>query len=126
MKTLILSILFAASLQPSSGQDILASVEGTPSFQYNSSNEELSKSAEPAVTALSHTVDDAAYISLGKGFRQPVQLQVLTPSTKVLINQEIPAGQTRVKIDLSGMENGTYTVRIRAGEKTWVRQVLKG
>lgn len=125
MKTLLLSCICAAMLQTLSAQQELASIDGIPSFDPGSVSTSMSTVAEPAIASYTHTINDVALISLGTGFREAINLQVLTPGTEVLINEQIPAGQNRIKIDLAGMENGTYTVRINYKEKTWVKQVVK-
>ncbi len=125
MKTLLLSCICAAMLQTLSAQQELASTNGIPLFDPGTASASMNTISEPAISAYTHTINDVALISLGKGFREAINLQVLTPGTEVLINEQIPAGQNRVKIDLAGMENGTYTVRINAKDKTWVKQVVK-
>jgi hypothetical protein len=124
MKTLLLSFFFAACLQTLSAQQDIASTDGVLPFNPGPNATE-SAVLEPAIAAYSFTINDIAVVSLGKGFREAINLQVLTPGTAVLINQDIPAGQKRVKIDLTGMENGTYTIRLNLGVKTWVKQVVK-
>ncbi|MCB0531237.1 MAG: T9SS type A sorting domain-containing protein [Lewinellaceae bacterium] len=125
MKTLLLSCICAAMLQTLSAQQELASTDGIPPFDPGPVSASMISLAEPAISTYTHTINDVALISLGAGFREAINLQVLTPGTDVLINEQIPAGQNRVKIDLAGMENGTYTVRINYKDKTWVKQVVK-
>ena len=52
-------------------------------------------------------------------------MQVITPGSELLVNKTIPAGQTRIRLDLEGLENGTYTVRIKLADKVWVKQIIK-
>ncbi|MBK8967669.1 MAG: hypothetical protein R3D58_08015 [Saprospiraceae bacterium] len=125
MKTILLSCICAAMLQTLSAQQDFASTDGIPSFGPGLASTSTTILSEPAISTYGYTINDVAIISLGKGFREAVNLQVLTPGTEVLINKQIPAGQNRVKIDLAGMENGTYTIRINLKDKTWVRQVVK-
>ncbi|TNE51127.1 MAG: T9SS type A sorting domain-containing protein [Bacteroidetes bacterium] len=124
MKTLLLSVLAAAVLQTLDAQNYLAFASGNPPH-YSTTENDRPEAAEPAVAAFSHTIDDVALISLGKGFREKANLQVITPSADMLINQEVPAGQTRIRLDLSGLENGTYTIRIKVKDNVWVKQVIK-
>ncbi len=124
MKTLLLSLLTAAMLQTLSAQQEMASAFGVPPH-FSEPELAMSPASEVSVSVNAHTIDDMAMVSLGKGFRQKAVLQVITPTSDVLINKEIPSGQTRVKIDLTGLENGTYTVRIKVAGRTWVKQVVK-
>lgn len=125
MKTMLLSLFAAAALHPLFAQNELASAIGVPPRE-STVEEDAGLSSEPAIAAFSHTVDDMAVIALGRGLRKAVTLQVLTPGTGVLIQQEIPAGQSRVRIDLGGLPDGAYTVRIDLGGRMWVKQIVKG
>ena len=124
MKTILFFILASVPLCSLSAQNDFASAAGVPPH-YLSPEALEGTSTEPAFSAFSRTVDDVALISLGRGLRMPVTLQVLTPTTAVLVNREIPAGQTRISVDLSGFPDGTYTIRLKMGEKSWIKQIVK-
>ena len=126
MKTLILSFAAFFSLSTLFAQFEIASADVAPPY---APRPELilnsSATAEPSVAAYAYTINDMAMISLGAGFKQNANLQVLSPDTDIVINRNIAAGQKNVKIDLAGLADGTYTVRIRVGERTFLRQVVK-
>ena len=124
MKTIVFFVLASVTLCSLSAQNDFASAAGVPPH-YLSSEDLEGTSSEPAFSAFPRTVDNIALINLGRGLRMPVTLQVLTPTTAVLIDREIPAGQTRVSVDLSGFPEGTYTIRLKMGEKSWVKQIMK-
>lgn len=124
MKTIVLPLLAAAMLQTLAAQNYIASATGVPpTIVASESGERMS--SKLTIAAYPYTVDDMAEIRLGKGLRKAVNLQVLTPNTELLINKAIPAGQSRVLIDLAGLPNGTYTMRINLGDQVWVKQVVK-
>lgn len=124
MKTIAIFVLVTTTLCSLAAQNDIASAAGVP--PHYSSYEPLDNpSKETAVSVYDKTVDDMAIIHFGRGLRAPISLQVLTPTTEVLVNREIPAGQTNVRIDLAGFPDGTYTVRIQMGDKSWVKQIVK-
>ncbi|MCB0528916.1 MAG: hypothetical protein KDC61_08945 [Saprospiraceae bacterium] len=125
MKTFLFSLLAAALLQTLHAQHDLAVLDGTLSY-YPTVSDETPVSSEPAFSVAPATTDNMAHIGFGKGLRQAITLQVLTPTADVLVNREIPAGSKTVKVDLSGFPDGTYTVRFRLGDHTWIKQVVKG
>lgn len=125
MKTLFLSFLTFFSLSTLSAQFEMASAEMAPPYEPIPELTIKSATAEPSVAVYAYTINDMALISLGAGFKQTVNLQVLSPDTDVVINKDIASGQKQVKIDLAGLADGAYTVRIRVGERTFLRQVVK-
>ena len=125
MKTILFLILTSTVLQTISAQNDLASAIGAPISNLVSGRDEL-VSSEPAVSAWPNTVNDEAFVHFARGLCKSVVLQVLTPSTDMLINQKIPAGQTRIRINLAGLPDGTYTIRVNLGDRMWVKQVVKG
>jgi hypothetical protein len=125
MKTLLLSFLTFVSLSSLTAQFEMAALTGTPSFDPGYRAPTTLSKSEPAISAFAYTVNDMALINLGAGFKQPVNLQVLSPDMDVVVNRQIAAGQTNVKVDLAGLGEGTYIVRVRLGDRTFVRQVLK-
>ena len=126
MKTLLLSLLTLFSLSNLFAQFEMASVNGILPFDPGPEPTTSKLSiAEPSVATYAYTINDMALISLGSGFKQKINLQVLSPDADLIINQLIEPGQTKVKIDLAGLGDGTYTIRIRVGERTFLRQVVK-
>lgn len=125
MKTMLFSLLIAISFHSLVAQNELASIGGVPPHRSSAAGGE-SKSAEPAIVADSYTVDDQMIINLGRGFSKTLQVQVLTPASTLLFDKEIPAGQKSVRVDLAGLPDGIYMLRIKLGNKVWVKQVVKG
>ena len=123
MKTFWLSFLAAVVLHALPAQNDLAFTSAPPRQGNAFTGAPASK---PSVLVSTKTVDNEALVNLGRGFNKPVNLQVFSPSANVLINREIPAGQTRIRIDLNGLPDGAYTVRIVQGDFTWWQQVQKG
>lgn len=124
MKTILLATLTAASLQILSAQNELASATSVLPFVSRAILDE-GYSAEPSIAAQAYTIDGIATITLGRGLRKAAELQVLTPNTQVLVQKEIPAGQTQIRVDLSGLPDGSYTIRLNLGAYTWVKQIIK-
>lgn len=125
MKTIVILVLSLVGCTSLLAQFELASASGVAPQALASELPEAA-SSEPSFSAYSHTVDDVALIRLGRGIRTPVRLQVLSPTTAVLVNREIPSGQTLLRVDLAGFPDGVYTVRVQSGDKTWVKQIVKG
>lgn len=124
MKTILLATLTAVFFQTMSAQNELASATSVLPFVSRAILDE-GYSAEPSIAAQAYTVDGIATISLGRGLRKNAELQVLTPGTQVLLQKEIPAGQTQIRVDLNGLPDGTYTLRLGLGTFTWVKQIVK-
>ncbi len=123
MKTIWLSFLAAVVLHALPAQNDLAFTSAPP-MQGNEFIGALA--SKPSILASAKTLNDEVLLSLGRGFSKPVNLLVFSPSAKVLINREIPAGQTRIRIDLNDLPDGTYTIRIVQGDFIWLQQVQKG
>lgn len=124
MKTFLLLLLAALSLQPVAAQDELAVLDNVQPF-YASLPPDNTAAAQPLITVGANTVNNKATVRFKKGLYNDVTLQVLTPTSEVLVNREIPAGSTRVQVDLAGFPDGAYTFRVKMGDKTWVKQVTK-
>jgi hypothetical protein len=125
MKTFLLLLLVATSLQPVTAQDELAALDNAQPF-YSSIPPDNTAAAEPLIALAANTVNSKATVRFKKGLYNDVTLQVLTPTSEVLVNKEIPAGSVRVQVDLAGFPDGAYTFRVKMGDKTWVKQVTKG
>lgn len=125
MKTFLLLLLVATSLQPVTAQDELAALDNVQPF-YSSIPPDNTAAAEPLIALAANTVNSKATVRFKKGLYNDVTLQVLTPTSEVLVNKEIPAGSVRVQVDLAGFPDGAYTFRVKMGDKTWVKQVTKG
>lgn len=125
MKTMLFSLLLAITFHSLVAQNELASIGGVPPHRSGAAADE-SKSSEPAIVADANTVDDQVVVNLGRGFSKALQVQVLTPASTLLFDKEIPAGQKSLRIDLAGLPDGIYMLRIKLGNKVWVKQVAKG
>lgn len=122
---MLFSFLLAISFHSLVAQNELASIGGVPPHRSGVTSDE-SKLLEPSIVADSYTVDDQLIIKLGRGMNKPLQVQVLTPASTLLFDKEIPAGQKSVRIDLAGLPDGNYMLRVKSGNKVWVKQVAKG
>lgn len=125
MKTFLLLLLVATTLQPVTAQNELAALDKVQPF-YSSLPPDNTAASEPLIALGSNTVNSKATVRFKKGLYNDVTLQVLTPTSEVLVNREIPAGSVRVQVDLAGFPDGAYTFRVKMGDKTWVKQVTKG
>lgn len=124
MKSILFLLLAAISQQPLDAQGELASATSMPSIFHASS--ETALASEPGIAAIVYLADEQVVVNLGRGFGKTVQFQVLTPSTGLLFEKEIPAGQKKIRVDLAGLPDGHYTLRMMMGNKVWVKQVTKG
>lgn len=124
MKSILFLLLAAISQQPLDAQGELASVTGMSSPSHTSS--ETALASEPGIAANVYLADEQIILNLGRGFGKNVRFQVLTPSAALLFDKEIPAGQKKIRVDLAGLPDGHYTLRLTMGNKVWVKQVTKG
>lgn len=124
MKSILFLLFAALSQHPLDAQDELASASGIP--PHSSSVSESALVSEPGLSANVYLADEQVVINLGRGFGKAVRFQVLTPAAGLLFDKEIAAGQKKLRIDLTGLPDGHYTLRMKMGNKVWVKQVTKG
>lgn len=124
MKSILFLLFAAISQQPLDAQDEFAMATGVLPHSYPGS--ETALASEPGIAANVYLADEQVLINLGRGFGKAVQFQVLTPSAGLLFDKEIPAGQKKIRVDLAGLPDGQYTLRIKFGNRFWVKQVTKG
>lgn len=124
MKSILFLLFAAISQQPLDAQDEFAMATGVLPHSYPVP--ETALASEPGIAANVYLADEQVLINLGRGFGKAVQFQVLTPSAGLLFDKEIPAGQKKIRVDLAGLPDGQYTLRIKFGNRFWVKQVTKG
>ncbi len=125
MKTILLPLFALFCLcTTTQAQFEIASAAGVPPFEF-ASGADWSKT-ESAVAVPAYTTEDRATLRFGSGLKSAVNVQVLSPDTDVVINRDVAAGQSQLTLDLAGLPDGTYTVRLKIGTRQMIRQLVKG
>lgn len=124
MKTILLSLLIPTLSVFLHAQGELADL-GMASTRYLETEKRTAAVMEPTLSAETETVDNVAFLTVRNSLSRPVTVQLLSPGYKLLFEKQFAGDFARLKIDLSGMEHGTYLLRVRHNDKTWTKQLVK-
>ncbi|MCI5084233.1 MAG: proprotein convertase P-domain-containing protein [Saprospiraceae bacterium] len=68
---------------------------------------------------------DQVGLYFGSALRQNVEVQVYNVLGQLLLQTQLPAGQTELILDLSNYSSGSYLIQLRSGEQICSKKVLK-